>query len=206
MKSLKFVRGALVALAALGVVFPQLPAIAAGTKTAKPTIRTVSAQTVLDIGLKQGGTFTGRVVDHTGAALEGAEVVIKQGKTEVARTVTNKQGTFVATNMKGGVYTVASGATEGAYRVWTEKTAPPSAGEQVLIVAGQNGARGQIGCMDCGGACCLLAAGGAILGLTALIIAINNGGDTGPEGAQGPQGPQGPEGPEGPQGPPGTPG
>ena len=176
MKSLKFVRGAVVALAALGVVFPQLPAIAAGPQTAaKPIIRTVAANTVLDIGLTQGGTFTGRVVDQTGAALEGAEVVVKQGKTEVTRTITDKQGTFVATNLKGGVYTVASGATEGTYRVWAEKTAPPSASEQVLIVKGQNGARGQVGAIrgqDGSGGILLL--GGAILAVStaALILAI----------------------------------
>ena len=148
MKSLKFVRGAVVALAALGVVFPQLPAIAAGPKAAAmPTVKMVAANTTLDVGLTQGGTFAGRVVDHTGAAMEGAEVVIKQGKTEVTRTITDKQGSFVASNLKGGVYTVASGATEGTYRVWSEKTAPPSASEQVLIVTGKNGARGQVGAM-----------------------------------------------------------
>ncbi len=149
MKSLKFIRGAVVALAALGVVCPQLTAVAAGPKAAaKPIVRTVAANSVLDIGLTQGGTFTGRVVDQTGAALEGAEVVVKQGKTEVTRTITDKQGTFVATNMKGGVYTIASGATEGTYRVWSEQTAPPSAKDQALLVLGQNGARGQAGSMD----------------------------------------------------------
>ena len=149
MKSLKFIRGAVVALAALGVVFPQLTAVAAGPKSAaKPIIRTVAANSVLDIGLTQGGTFTGRVVDQTGAALEGAEVVVKQGKTEVSRTITDKQGTFVATNLKGGVYTVASGATEGTYRAWAEKTAPPSAKGHALLVLGQNGARGQSGMFD----------------------------------------------------------
>lgn len=146
MNILKFVRGAVVALAAWGVVFPQLTALAAGPKTiGKPIIRTVAANSVLDISLTRGETFTGRVVDQTGVALEGAEVVIKQGQTEVTRTITDKQGSFVARNMKGGVYTIASGATEGTYRVWAEKTAPPSAHEQILIVKGQNGARGQIG-------------------------------------------------------------
>ena len=146
MNRLKFVRGAVAALVALGLVFPQFSVIAAGPKTdAKPTVRTVAANSVLDIGLTQGGTFTGRVVDQTGTGLEGAEVVITQGKTEVTRTVTDKQGTFFATNLKGGVFTVASGKTVGTYRLWSEKTAPPSAHEQVLIVKGQNGVRGQVG-------------------------------------------------------------
>ena len=166
MKSLKFIRGAVVALAALGVVCPQLTAVAAGPKTAaKPVVRTVAANSVLDISLAQGGTFTGRVVDQTGAALEGAEVVVKQGKTEVSRTITDKQGTFVATNMKGGVYTVASGATEGTYRVWAEKSAPPSAKNQALLVMGQNGARGQCGGYNCDG-------GGSLVGPILLVGAL----------------------------------
>ena len=149
---LKFIRVAFVALAAVGVTFPQLSAVAAGPKTvAKPLVRTVAANSVLDIGLTQGGTFVGRVVDQTGVAVEGAEVVIKQGQTEVTRTITDKQGSFAATNLKGGLYTVVSGSTEGTYRVWSEKTAPPSANQQALIVVGQNGARGQIGSMGPGG-------------------------------------------------------
>ena len=142
MKLMKFVQGAMVALAAVGVVCPQLPAMAAGQKTA---VKTVAANTVLDIGLAQGGTLTGRVVDQSGVALEGAEVVIKQGKTEVTRTITDKEGSFAAKNLKGGVYTVASGSTEGTYRTWSEKTAPPSANDQALLVVGKNGARGQVG-------------------------------------------------------------
>lgn len=152
MRSLKLVRGAVVALAALGVVCPQLPVMAAGPKTtSKPVVRTVAANTVFDIGLTKGGAFTGRIVDHTGAPMEGAEVVVKQGKTEVTRTITDKQGTFVASNLKGGVYTIASGATEGTYRVWSENTAPPSAKGQALLVLGQNGARGQEGYYDANG-------------------------------------------------------
>ena len=167
MKSLKFIRGAVVALAALGVVFPQLGVAAEPKTAAKPVVRTVAANSVLDIGLTQGGTFTGRVVDQTGAALEGAEVVVKQGKTEVTRTITDKQGSFVAKNLKGGVYTIASGATEGTYRVWAEKTAPPSAQDQVLIVMGQNGVRGQVGAVrgqDGGGLLTYVIVGTAIVG------------------------------------------
>ena len=165
---LKFIRVAFVALAAVGVTFPQLSAVAAGPKTvAKPLVRTVAANSVLDIGLTQGGTFVGRVVDQTGVAVEGAEVVIKQGQTEVTRTITDKQGSFAATNLKGGLYTVVSGSTEGTYRVWSEKTAPPSANQQALIVVGQNGARGQIGSMGPGG---LLMAGGLVAAGVLLIV------------------------------------
>ena len=173
MKSLKFIRGAVVALAALGVVFPQLPAMAAGPKTAsKPIVRTVAANAVFDIGLSQGGAFTGRVVDHTGAAMEGAEITVKQQNKEVARSVTDKNGTFAVSGMKSGVYTVASGATEGTYRVWSEKSAPPSAKEQGLLVLGQNGARGNFGAGDGDGLLWLIggvALTGLVLGTVGLV-------------------------------------
>ena len=169
MKAMQFVRGAMVALATVGVVCPQLPVLAAGQKMA---VKTVAANTVLDIGLAQGGTLTGRVVDQSGVALEGAEVVVKQGKTEVTRTITDKQGTFVAKDLKGGVYTVASGSTEGTYRTWSEKTAPPSAHDQALLVVGKNGARGQVGAvrgMD-GGEITLLPL--LTLGVAAAALAV----------------------------------
>ena len=174
MKLMKFVQGAMVALAAVGVVCPQLPVLAAGQKTA---VKTVAANTILDIGLAQGGTLTGRVVDQSGVALEGAEVVVKQGKTEVTRTITDKQGTFVAKDLKGGVYTVASGSTEGTYRTWSEKTAPPSANDQALLVVGANGARGQVGAvrgqlLEGGGQ--ILLVGGLIAGGIGLGYAVGH--------------------------------
>ena len=91
--------------------------------------------------------------------------MIKQGKTEVTRTITDKEGSFAAKNLKGGVYTVASGSTEGTYRTWSEKTAPPSANDQALLVVGKNGARGQVGAVRGP----LLEGGGEILLIGGLI-------------------------------------
>jgi hypothetical protein len=176
MKCMSFIRAAAVALATLGIAIPQAPVMAAGSKaTAKPSVKMVAENTIFDIELTSGGTFTGRVVDHTGAALEGAEVVISQGKTPVARTITDKQGTFVVTNMKGGVYTASSGVTGGTYRLWAENTAPPAAKEQGLLVLGQNGARGQCGATECcagGGHSVLLAAAVGAVAIAALVVGI----------------------------------
>lgn len=172
MKCLSFVKGAMVALAMVGVIAPQAVRAAGPQVIAKNSAKVLPANTILDIGLTQGGTFTGRVVDQTGAAVEGAEVVIKQGKTTVTRTITDKQGTFVAKNMKGGVYTVASGSTEGTYRTWSEKTAPPSSREQALLVMGQNGARGQCGsCDPCAGGHGFGAGNLLLVGVGAVAIA-----------------------------------
>lgn len=145
MKCFGLVRGAAVTLAALGMMVPNAPAMAAGP--ARAQVKTVDAK-IFDIALSDGGAFKGRVVDHTGASLEGAEITIKQNNKEVARSVTDKNGSYVVNNLKTGVYTVASGATEGTYRVWNEDTAPPSAKEQSLLVLGENGARGNFGAGD----------------------------------------------------------
>src|SRR5438045_1938497 len=125
MNGIRFLKGAAVALATLGFVVPS-PRLFADQQTAnqQPAKRAQKSQ-IPDITLASGGVFSGRVLDHSGTPLEGAEVVIKQGKTEVARTVTDQKGVFTAKNMKGGVYQVSSGNTDGVFRLWTEKAAPP---------------------------------------------------------------------------------
>jgi len=168
MKCFSLVRGTAVALAALGMMVPNAPALAAGPSRVQ--VKTIDAK-VLDIALANGGTFKGRVVDHTGAAMEGAAVTVKQNNKEVAHSITDKNGSFAVGNLKSGVYTVSSGATEGTYRVWAEKSAPPSAKEQGLLVLGQNGARGNFGYSDSTGIYIVGAI--AIAALTVAIIAMS---------------------------------
>lgn len=149
MNGMRFVKGAAVALATLGLAIPSPKLFAADQKpAAKSVAKTAPKSQIPDISLASGGVFAGRVVDHSGSPLEGAEVVVRQGKTEVTRIVTNKDGLFTAKNMKGGVYQVSSGNTDGVFRLWTEKTAPPAAKGHALLVMGENGARGQFGGVD----------------------------------------------------------
>lgn len=172
MKCFSLVRGAAVTLAALGLMIPNAPAMAAGP--ARPSVKTVDAK-IFDISLQNGNTFKGRVVDHTGAAMEGAAVTVKQNNKEVAHSITDKSGSFAVGNLKAGVYTVSSGATEGTYRVWEERSAPPSAKEQSLLVLGQNGARGNFGCCDCYGQ--YIIAGVAVAALVVAIVALKRADD-----------------------------
>lgn len=149
MNGFRFVKGAAVSLATLGMVFPQAQLLADGPQTpARPAAKAVQTAVTPDVALTTGGTLSGRVVDHTGKAIEGAQVAVRQGKTEVSKTVTNKEGIYSFKNIKGGVYQVASGNTEGTFRVWAERTAPPVAKEHALLVMGENGARGQFGAVD----------------------------------------------------------
>jgi hypothetical protein len=154
-----FLRASVAALTTLGLMLAT-PHVQAATQPSQKVQVQVTDAKVLDISLRQHGAFQGRVVDHTGAAVNGAEVVIRQGQKEIAKTVTNEHGQFAVAGLKGGVYEVASGKTVGTYRVWQEAAAPPSAKEQALLVLGQNGERGQFGAL-----------GGGVLLLTAVAIA-----------------------------------
>lgn len=158
MKTLNLVQGAAVALATLGLMLPA-PQVQAATGSQKMTVQTTEAS-VLDIGLQQNGTFAGRVVDHAGSATRNAEVVVRQGSKEVARTRTDDQGRFAVQGLRGGVYEISSGKTVGTYRVWQSEVAPPAAKEQALLVLGENGTRGQFGAM-----------GGGMVLLSAAVIA-----------------------------------
>lgn len=143
----KLVRSAAVILATVGVVLP-LPSVQAAESTQKT--RQSSAPVAADVSKSVDGSFVGRIVDHTGAISEDSEVIVRQGKTEVARVRTDKEGLFSVQNLKSGTYQVSSGTTEGYFRVWNEDSAPPTARKNALIVLGHNGARGQYAnCDEC---------------------------------------------------------
>lgn len=157
MKTTKFFQGAVIALASIGLMLPA-PSVMAAT-SAKTNVQSVDVST-FDIGLQKNGAFTGRVVDHTGTPAKNAEVVVRQGSKEVARTTTDAEGRFAVNGLRGGAYEVSSGKTVGSYRVWQSDVAPPSAKEQALLVLGENGTRGQFG-----------AAGGGVVLIAAAVIA-----------------------------------
>jgi len=144
MKSKRFFERVVVALIGLGIVIPQMSVQAADTKTAgKPAGRRLASSTIQDYALTSGGTLTGRVVDGTGRAMEGATVTLYRGKAEIAATTTDKQGVYTVRNVKAGAYTLAAADQVTHCRLWAENTAPPAAKSQALLVTGQNVARGK---------------------------------------------------------------
>jgi hypothetical protein len=181
MNGFRFVKGAAVSLATLSMVFPQNLLMAEGPQTPnRTTARATQVATIPDIALTSGGTFSGRVVDHAGKVLEGAQVTVRQGKKEIGKTVTNKEGLYSFKNLKGGVYQVASGNTEGGFRVWAEQTAPPTTKEHALLVMGEKGTRGQIGAVD---PTMLVIAGGVITTVVLSAITLNKVNDLTPAAA-----------------------
>jgi hypothetical protein len=95
---------------------------------------------------------------------------LKHDNKTLAATVTDKNGMYSFKNVKGGVYNMSSGNTEGIFRVWTEKTAPPTAKEHALLVMGENGARGQFGNID---PTLVVLTAGVIASVVVSAIALN---------------------------------
>lgn len=144
MRSLQFIKCAAVALATLGVVFPQAR-VMADQRAAAPAAK---APAVLDVALSGSGQLVGRVVDTQGSPLAGAAVVISQNQAEVARVTTDKAGSFTANGLKNGNTTLQVGQAQVACRVWSDKTAPPAAKDGLTIVTGNSPVRGQYGVVE----------------------------------------------------------
>lgn len=172
MQKLSLFKGAIVALATFGVVCPQATTFAAGkTVAAKPVVHITPKGGVANISTVKTGVFAGRVVDHNGLPIKGAEVVVRRDAKEITRTATDDRGIFQVKHLENGEYQVASGQTEGNFRVWSDSSAPATADEYALIVQGEDGARGQCGGMG-SGMFWLTAA--AIAAIIATAIALSN--------------------------------
>lgn len=145
MKFCDFLKVAAILLALPGIILPQSRILASEQKVPQMRIERVAPNSILDAKLGKEGAFTGRTIRSDGTPVVGATVVVISGKTEVGQSVTDEQGNFAVKDLKSGLYEVRSGATVGIYRLWTDKTAPPSAKPHGLLVLGENGARGQYG-------------------------------------------------------------
>lgn len=143
----RFMKGAAVSLATLGLMVPQARVLADAPQ-AKAVGKADAKKQIPDVFLTEGGTMSGRVVDHTGAVMPGAKVTLKHNNKVVATAQTDKEGVYSFKNLKSGTYYPSSGNTEGVFRVWNKTIAPPSAKEHALLVMGENGARGQFGSAD----------------------------------------------------------
>ncbi len=135
MHVIQTMKSAVVALACAGVLVSSNPVSAAAP------IRKI--QKSGDIALTEGGALVGQVVDSQGQGLDGAAVTVSQGNKAVARTVANKNGYFSVNDLRGGTFTVRAANGEKTYRLWTAKSAPPSAKSRALLVSENQIVRGQ---------------------------------------------------------------
>ncbi len=144
MKALRVLRTAAVGLACLGVIMPQARLLAA-TPADKADSTDRTQQTVVDVELGPGGTLVGQVVDAQGIGLEGTAVTIHQGDKQIGQVVTDAQGRYELTNLRGGFYQIVAGQGYGFYRLWAPNTAPPAARNSALVVSGDNAVLAQGG-------------------------------------------------------------
>lgn len=164
-------KGTLAGLACMGMVMP------VEVMAAAPTVPQKSAQKVqiADVALNQG-KLSGRVVNSQGETLDGSVVKVSLGSKVVGSTVTNADGEFEISNLKGGLYQVAAGGSQSVVRLWDAKTAPPAAKEGVLIVNGATArAQGRFG-----GNGTLLLVGGTIIAAGTTIAIIESQDDDDP--------------------------
>lgn len=105
------------------------------TSESKPTPKKAVQPVAIDVAMAKDGTISGRVLNADKQGAAKAEVSIRQGKMEVAKTITDADGHFQIANLKGGMYVVTASGGYGLFRFWTAKSAPPKSHEQVLLMS-----------------------------------------------------------------------
>lgn len=141
-------RHAIVSLASLGLLIPQV-AFAAPPNSTRPTdpplaLGASQAGLVLDVALDDGGVLRGQVVDPQGRPLPGISVYVRQQQRQVATALTDSNGNFELGGLQGGIYQVEAAQSHATCRLWAARTAPPAAQRAAMIVAAGNTVRGQI--------------------------------------------------------------
>jgi hypothetical protein len=153
-----------IALACLGLLIPTVVLEAA--EPDRPQIDTPANEfSVQDIALAPGGVFRGQVIDPSGKGKPGVQVVLSRDNNQIAATLTDAEGRFAVSGLRGGVVQVAAGENSALYRLWAPNTAPPVAHASALIVD-QQIVRGQSPIVQ------LLYNPLVILGLVATAVAV----------------------------------
>jgi len=98
---------------------------------------------VIDMALGDGGLMLGQVVDGQGQTLAGTDVTLCVAGRTIATAKCDANGLFAFRGLQGGVYQLTAAEGQAIYRVWAAGTAPPSARQAALVVAGEDLARGQ---------------------------------------------------------------
>jgi hypothetical protein len=85
----------------------------------------------------------GQLVDVQGRGRANQIVVIQRPGGEPRKTQTDKDGRFQLNGLTGGTYQIATLDSAAVCRCWTERTAPPAARQELLLVSGEGVQRGQ---------------------------------------------------------------
>jgi hypothetical protein len=140
MKAFTAIKRVLVSLACLGIVLPDVLAVAGQPRSTRPLSHQFQGA---DVQLVEGGTLRGKVVDDQGMSLPDIPVVLTQLDREIARTTSDREGRFEVTGLTGGVYQIRAANGTRFCRLWAPRTAPPAATDGVLVVSNSEVIRGQ---------------------------------------------------------------
>lgn len=98
----------------------------------------VQKPVISDVALSEGGRLEGQVIGNQNTGLPGVPVSLKTQDRDVAQAVTDANGRFVVQDLRGGVYRVDVAQSNGTFRLWAPRTAPPAAGNRAVVYV-QNG-------------------------------------------------------------------
>lgn len=104
---------------------------------------TTNTPVVVDVALEDGGVLQGLVVSPQGTPKTDTPVALLNGEQELGAAKTDQAGRFAFSGLRGGVYQLATADSNGIVRVWSPRTAPPSAQQGVMLVSGEGVVRGQ---------------------------------------------------------------
>lgn len=175
---LRLCRASAVSLACLAWLLPVPPSFAAPPVSSAGT---AVPNGIVDVRLDEHGAIHGHLLDAGGQGLADQPVVLQQAGGAVSRTQTDGEGCFVLQRVSGGVHQVATGHGLVTCRVWTHAAAPPSATDQLTVVAGQPVVRGQqpFSCIFTNP----LFIGLVIAAAIAIPLAVHNAQDDNPSGS-----------------------
>jgi len=97
----------------------------------------------LDVKLDAKRGLHGELRDAQGKLMPKTDVTLWQQKQLKQRTLSDAQGRFRFTEVRGGIYQIATPEAAITCRAWTAQAAPPHARESLLIVTNIYSARGQ---------------------------------------------------------------
>lgn len=136
---IRALRGAMVGLACGGLLCPP------GLSAAGPSqaVQTPARPVIHDVKLDAAGRLAGQVLDLAGQPQVNQKLVLLRDGKPVSECRTDAAGKFHFERLGGGLYQIGLDKAAVACRVWAERTAPPAAKPQVLLVTGDELARGQ---------------------------------------------------------------
>ncbi len=108
----------------------------AATAPAKPAAKPVVKATIPDVALTASGKLVGMLVDAQAKPVANSEVQLRLGKEIVAKGKTDERGVFQLEAARGGIYQLATTKENVAVRLWTNRSAPPSAKKLAVVMHG----------------------------------------------------------------------